>query len=245
MISAPVGFQCPECSRGGQPNVKIIRPSDSFWNSLPVVTRSIIAACVGAFLIAMATGGQLNAAYSFGMSPLLVAQGEWWRLVTSTFLHINIMHILFNMYALLVLGSSLERTIGQARFILIYAFSAFGGSVASFWFSDLLTLGVGASGAVFGLMTATVVVGRALRTDVNQILFWLGLNIVFGFLSPGIDWRAHLGGALVGALVARIIVRSRTTKFTRAQISSMTILGLGLLGLVAIRVSTILSIAGS
>ena len=245
MVSAPVGFQCPDCARGGRSNIKVIRANDGFWNSLPVVTRSIIAACVGTFLIAMATGGQLNAAYSFGMSPLLVAEGEWWRLVTATFLHINTMHILFNMYALLVLGSSLERAIGGSRFSLIYAFSAFGGSVASFWFSDLLTLGVGASGAVFGLMTATIVVGRALRTDVNQILFWLGLNIVFGFLAPGIDWRAHLGGAIIGAITARIIVRSRSIKLTRAQISSLAILGVVLLGLVAVRISAILSTVGN
>lgn len=239
MVNAPVGFQCPECAQGGRSNIRVIRSNDGLWNSLPVVTRSIIAACVGIFLVAAATGGQLHAAYSFGMSPLLVAQGEWWRLVTATFLHINVMHILFNMYALLVLGASLERAIGRSRFALIYAFSALGGSVASFWFSDILTLGVGASGAIFGLMTATIVVGRALRTDVNQILFWLGLNILFGFLAPGIDWRAHLGGAIIGALTARIIVRSRALHFSRAQISSIVLLAVVLLGLIAVRISAI------
>ena len=205
MISVPVGFQCPDCitsTRRMAPRVK--STSDGLWASLPIVTRSIIAVCVIIYGLSwVADLAQVNLA--FGMSPFDVAMGEWWRLLTATVLHASIMHILFNMYAVLVLGASLERVLGPARFAAIYFMSAFGGSVAALWFSDLETISVGASGAVFGLMTATIVVGRRMHIDTSQIMFWLLLNVVIGFLAPGIDWRAHLGGALLGALTARAL----------------------------------------
>jgi len=180
------------------------------WQSLPVVTRSIIAFCIGVYLLTWLTN-LTSAEYQFGMSPVDVALGQWWRLLTATFLHASVMHILFNMYALLVLGASLERVIGGLRFGAIYFMSALGGSVAALWFSGLDTISVGASGAIFGLMTATIVVGRRLHIDTSQIIFWLGLNIVLGFLAPDIDWRAHLGGAVVGALTAYVLAGSGNT----------------------------------
>ena len=147
--------------------------------------------------------GLTAAEYHWGMSAIDVAQGQWWRLMTATFLHASIMHILFNMYALLVLGASLERVLGPARFAAIYVMSALGGSVAALWFSPLNAISVGASGAIFGLMTATIVVGRSMHIDTSQIMFWLVLNVVIGFLAPDIDWRAHLGGAVIGAITSR------------------------------------------
>jgi len=152
-----------------------------------------------------------SAEYQFGMSPVDVAMGQWWRLLTATFLHASAMHILFNMYAVLVLGASLERVIGGLRFAAIYFMSALGGSVAALWFSGLDTISVGASGAVFGLMTATIVVGRRMSIDTSQIIFWLGLNVLIGFLAPDIDWRAHLGGAVVGAITAYALLGSART----------------------------------
>lgn len=216
MISAPVGFQCPECVRGYQqvqPNVVQSRGS-GFWSSLPIVTRTIIGLCIAIYAGCWLSGNLTRVEYDFGMSPIYVADGQWWRLLTSTFLHANLMHILFNMYALLVLGSTLERVLGAARFAAIYFASGLGGSVAALWFAELNTLSVGASGAIFGLMTATIVVGRRLHIDTSQIAFWLVLNVVLGFLVPGIDWRAHLGGAALGAIAAQIVTlrRSANTK---------------------------------
>lgn len=205
MISVPVGFQCPDCINATRRRVRPIKsPNDSLWSSLPVVTRSIIAICVAIYGVAWFTG-LTSAEYSFGMSPMDVAMGDWWRLLTATFLHASLMHILFNMYALLVLGASLERVLGGLRFATIYFMSALGGSVAALMFSEIGTISVGASGAIFGLMTATIVVGRRLHIDTSQIMFWLVLNIVIGFLAPGIDWRAHLGGAFLGAITARAL----------------------------------------
>lgn len=212
MINAPVGFQCPECVAGAQ----VALPKTKFGGSLntvPTVTRAILITCVSIFASSLLMGGF---ALAYGMIPIAIAQGEWWRLLTSTLLHGSILHLLFNMYALYWLGPQLERSLGHIRFAALYVFSALGGSVASYWFSDLRTVSVGASGAIFGLITATIVIGREMRTDVSQLVVLLGINVVIGFLQPGIDWRAHFGGAITGAAVAFIYTKG--TRLNRDQV---------------------------
>ena len=203
MISAPVGFQCPECVAGAQVSLPKSRFGGSF-NTVPKVTRAILVTCISIFVLSLLLG---SFALAFGMIPIAIAQGEWWRLLTSTLLHGSILHLLFNMYALYWLGPQLERSLGHVRFAALYILSALGGSVASYWFSDLRTVSVGASGAIFGLITATIVIGREMRTDVSQLIVLLGLNVVIGFLQSGIDWRAHFGGAITGAAIAFIYTK--------------------------------------
>ena len=203
MISAPVGFQCPECVAGAQVSLPKTRFGGSF-NTVPKVTRAILVTCIIIFVLSLLLG---SFALAFGMIPIAIAQGEWWRLLTSTLLHGSILHLLFNMYALYWLGPQLERSLGHVRFAALYILSALGGSVASYWFSDLRTVSVGASGAIFGLITATIVIGREMRTDVSQLIVLLGLNVVIGFLQSGIDWRAHFGGAITGAAIAFIYTK--------------------------------------
>jgi len=203
MISAPVGFQCPECVAGAQVSLPKTRFGGSF-NTVPKVTRAILVTCISIFVLSLLLG---SFALAFGMIPIAIAQGEWWRLLTSTLLHGSILHLLFNMYALYWLGPQLERSLGHVRFAALYILSALGGSVASYWFSDLRTVSVGASGAIFGLITATIVIGREMRTDVSQLIVLLGLNVVIGFLQSGIDWRAHFGGAITGVAIAFIYTK--------------------------------------
>ena len=203
MISAPVGFQCPECVAGAKVSLPKTRFGGSF-NTVPKVTRAILVTCISIFVLSLLLG---SFALAFGMIPIAIAQGEWWRLLTSTLLHGSILHLLFNMYALYWLGPQLERSLGHVRFAALYILSALGGSVASYWFSDLRTVSVGASGAMFGLITATIVIGREMRTDVSQLIVLLGLNVVIGFLQSGIDWRAHFGGAITGAAIAFIYTK--------------------------------------
>jgi len=220
MISAPVGFQCPECVAGSQ----VALPKTKFggtFNTVPKVTRAILITCVSIFALSLLLG---SFALSFGMIPVAIAQGEWWRLITSTLLHGSILHLLFNMYALYWLGPQLERSLGHVRFAALYVLSALGGSVASYWFSDLRTVSVGASGAIFGLITATIVIGREMRTDVSQLVVLLGINVVIGFLQPGIDWRAHFGGAVTGAAVAFIYTKG--TRLNRDQIHRAGLAGI-------------------
>jgi len=172
----------------------------------PRVTYALIGINVFLFAIQYAQGVN-KVAVEFGMYPVAIAQGgEWWRLFTSAFLHGSFIHIAFNMYVLFFLGPTLERILGHTRFIALYLLAALGGSVASYWFSDIQTVSVGASGAIFGLMGALIVAGRRMRYDIKQVLFLLAVNVAIGFFSPGVDWRAHFGGLVVGAAVAAVMV---------------------------------------
>ncbi len=198
-MSAPVGFMCPDCAG--------VRPASARLAARganrPVVTYALIAINLAVFAVQF-LGGVNDTSVRWGMWPVAIAvNGEWWRLMTGAFLHGGIFHIAFNMYVLLVIGASLERILGHVRYITLYLVSALGGSIASYLFSDLRTVSVGASGAIFGLMGALLVAGR-LRYDIRQILILLVINIAIGFVFPGIDWRAHLGGLVTGAAVAAV-----------------------------------------
>ena len=173
------------------------------------------------FLLQFTIG--INAvAGDWGMWPVGIAVGgEWWRLVTAAFLHGSFLHIAFNMYVLFALGPTLERILGHGRYLTLYVLAALGGGVASYVFSDIRTVSVGASGAIFGLMGALVVAGRRLRYDITQVLVLLGINVVIGFFAPGVDWRAHLGGLVTGAVVAAIMVFPARRHRTAVQVSGL------------------------
>ena len=124
------------------------------------------------------------------------------RALTSGFAHdpTQITHILFNMYSLFVLGTLLEPVLGKAKFLIVYFISLFGGIVGVILFNPIGYSVYGASGAIFGLMGAYLVMLRAVRADTRQMLIIVGINIVLSFL-PGIAWAAHLGGLVIGAAV--------------------------------------------
>lgn len=194
----------------------------------PMVTYVLIGINVLVFLLQLTTGIN-ETANQWGMWPVGVGVGgEWWRLLTAAFLHGSFLHIAFNMYVLFALGPTLERILGHSRYLVLYIMAAIGGGVASYAFSDLRTVSVGASGAIFGLMAALVVAGRRLRYDITQVLVLLAVNVVIGFFSAGTDWRAHLGGLVVGGLVAGIMVapirRHRTAIQTLGVVGILLIL---------------------
>ena len=205
MTAAPVGFQCPECVADGAKVTE--RAQRAISQDRPWVSWGIIAFCAAVFLLQFALGSDRVINY-FGMWPVAIAaDGEWYRLLTSVFLHAGILHIAFNMYVLLVLGPPLERALGHVRFLVLFLLAGLGGSVASFVFSAPTTISVGASGAIFGIMGALVVAGRRLRWDITQVVVLIGINIAIGFVfGSGIDWRAHLGGLVTGAAVAALMV---------------------------------------
>ena len=207
MVQAPVGFQCRECVAAASGRVQ--QPTAVAGGrpiSKPTVTYVLIGLNVAAFLIQFGVGVD-QVAENLGMWPVGIAVGnEWWRLLTSAFLHGSFLHIAFNMYVLFALGPTLERVLGHGRFLVLYLLSAVGGAVASYAFSDIRTLSVGASGAIFGLMGALVIAGRRLRYDITQVVILLAINVVIGFLQPGVDWRAHLGGLVTGVVVSAIFV---------------------------------------
>lgn len=139
---------------------------------------------------------------------VLIATGEVWRLFTAMFLHIGVIHLLFNLYALNALGPLVEGYFGHVRFLLIYLLGGLFGSLASYAFSDAVS--AGASGAIFGLAGAATVYFLRYRENfgargkalLQNMLLVIGINIVFGLSVPGIDNWGHMGGLIGGALVA-------------------------------------------
>lgn len=239
MINAPVGFQCPNCAAISNPRgTRPTQQSVGRFAGIPPVTRWILFACVGIYLFGTLFGTADSLASQFGMWPYAVANGEWWRLITAAFLHAGIFHILFNMYALYILGPGLERFLGSRKFATLYFLSALGGSTLSYWFSNPSTLAVGASGAIFGLLTATIVVGKHLHNDVSQLLVLLAINVVIGF-SGGIDWRAHFGGALIGAAVASIYVKDFHTLNKKLKNVGILLIFISLIVLIIMRSQTL------
>ncbi len=142
------------------------------------------------------------------MWPEAVHHGQWYRLLTAAFLHANIEHIFFNMVILAIVGSPVEAEVGKVRFLVIYLISAFGGSVASYLLSNANVLGLGASGAIFGVMGSYFVLARRRGWDVATIAALIVIELAIGFGSSTIDWRAHLGGVITGAVVTLGLTRS-------------------------------------
>jgi membrane associated rhomboid family serine protease len=136
------------------------------------------------------------------LAPIQVAGGGWWRLVTSGFLHIGPLHLLFNMIALWFIGRDIELVLGRLRFSVLYGASLLGGSAAVMLFGSPTGAVAGASGAIFGLMGALIVLLRRLQLPMTSALVIVGLNVVFSLTFPGISLLGHLGGLVVGAVVA-------------------------------------------
>jgi membrane associated rhomboid family serine protease len=227
MTSAAVGFQCPECVADGRASIPQVRTRlGGAVPRKPYVTYAIIAACVVVFALQYATSQDLTARLEL-WAPAIALNDEYYRLFSVMFVHAGLLHIGFNMYVLWIIGQQLELILGHVRYATLYVVAGLGGSVASFWFSNPLVPSVGASGAIFGLMGAYVIVGRALRADVTQVLVLIGLNVVLGFVVTGTDWRAHLGGLLTGAVVAAIMTYGPTRAKTPALV-------LGVLAVVAV-----------
>ncbi len=136
-----------------------------------------------------------------------VASGAWWQLLTSAFTHSEVIHIAFNMFALYILGPQLERLLGRARFLALYLVSALAASAFVMLFSGAYASTVGASGAIFGMLGAFLLVARKHGGDVRQILILLGANVVITVVgSSFISWQGHLGGLIGGLAVTAALI---------------------------------------
>ena len=211
MKSASIGYQCPGCASDSTPVIKGINrnqfiPSQKNTGVTKFLSISLLIVYVFQFLL----GDVLIA--NFALFAPSVANGKWWLLITAGFLHGSIIHLLFNVYILWVLGSQLESIVGKAKFIIIYFVSLLGGSLASYLFSPFGTYSIGASGAIFGLMGAMLVVGRKRNLDISQITTLVVINVVIGFVISGIDWRAHLGGLAAGGVITWVLLNATLLK---------------------------------
>jgi len=167
-----------------------------------------------------------------------VADGALWQVLTSAFTHVEIWHIGFNMLALWFLGPQLELALGRLRFLALYLLSAIAGSTMVLWFANPFTQTLGASGAVFGLMGALLVLAVKVGGNVSQIGGWLLINAVLTFTFPNISWQGHLGGFLGGVLVAAVIVYSPRQRRGTWQLVGLISVGLLLLAAIAARALT-------
>jgi membrane associated rhomboid family serine protease len=207
MVPAAVGVRCPECA-GRPTGVARFKPRASSRGTAHV-TVTLIAINVVLFGLQVATdpggvGTGLGGSVSSGgwLYGPDVAAGDWWRIVTSGFLHAGVVHLGFNMVALWILGSRFEAYIGPLRFGLIYAAAVVWGSAGALLLSPNAHT-VGASGGVFGLMAAIFVLERQRGISIfGDTGLWLGLNLVITFTIPGISIGGHLGGIFGGALAA-------------------------------------------
>ena len=211
MKPASIGYQCPSCASDSIPLIRGITknrfiPNQKNTPITKLLSISLITAHVFQFLL----GDVLIA--NFALFAPSVANGKWWLLITAGFLHGSIIHLLFNVYILWVIGSQLESIVGNIKFLIIYFVSLVGGSLASYWFSPFGSYSIGASGAIFGLMGAMLVVGRKRNLDISQITTLVVINVVIGFVLSGIDWRAHLGGLATGALITWVLLNATSLK---------------------------------
>ena len=234
MTSAAVGFHCPECIAEAKASARPVKSRlGATVPSKPYVTYSLIVASLIGFGLQY-LGGFDAMIYEYGMLPIAIADGnEYYRLLTSMFLHGSLLHIGFNMLVLWSLGPSIENLLGHVRYATLYLLAGLGGSVASFWFTGAVTPSIGASGAIYGLFGAWVVIGRRLNLDLTQVLGLIAINIVIGFVVPGVDWRAHFGGLITGAIVAAVFVYAPRSGRTAVQV-------VGVLAVVAILVAATL-----
>lgn len=251
MNDAAVGFQCPSCLAEGRKSVRQPtaayggRPSAN-----PALTSIVLIVMNAAVWIAViATGGRSSQLVDWlairarglcsdGDTYLLttevacnagrsatwipgVSDGAFWQLVTSMFTHVEPWHLGFNMLALWVLGPQLEMVLGRARFLAVYLLSGLTGSVAVYWLSAEYGATLGASGAIFGLLGALVVIGFKVGGQVQGLLLWIGINVVITFTLPNVSWQGHFGGLLGGALIAALVVYAPRQRRTTVQAAAL------------------------
>ncbi len=233
MNAASVGFHCPECTKSGKQKVYT---SASMFHSRPWVTQAFLGLNILVFVVSVlmgdglfgqrVAGGLIEDGAAFG--PIIDTQGEWWRIITSGFLHFGLFHIGFNMYALWMLGPPLERSLGRVRFSLVYVACLLGGSFGALLVSPR-ALTAGASGAIFGLMGLMLMASRSTGrsmwdTGLGPVLL---LNFIITFGVRSISVGGHVGGFLVGLLSGWIIFEaSRKVKFPKWSVEAILV-GIG------------------
>ena len=243
-IPASVGQHCPECVAEARKGQKTVR---SALRATAPAVMTIIVLNVVVFVAQNLIPGLTTHFASF---PIAIANGEWWRLLTPMFLHSTgfIFHILMNMYVLYIFGPQVEEAFGTARFVVMYLVAGFFASAASYALGPCSVFGVGASGAIFGVVGVLLIFLYRRRSSqfvagyLRQLLFFVGINAVLGFAIANIDMWAHAGGLLAGVMLGAGFDRGGSPQRTRtAQIvTTLGVIGLGL-AFVAYRTATFAS----
>jgi membrane associated rhomboid family serine protease len=270
MLSASVGFQCPECVKSGNKDVRQARTvfgAQAADGARPVVTISLVVLNFAVYaaelmqhsvvarlsMLSDAMIGPNNGIYLTmpspppGYHPIGVAHGEWYRLITSAFVHIlpnqpplGPLHILFNMLSLWMFGVVLEAQIGRVRFVAAYLLSALGGSVLCYFLTEPYTQSIGASGAIFGLIGLYFVLSRKLHFDplgANRQLIAAVLWLVLA--SRFTSWQGHLGGLVTGIVIGLVFVYAPRARQDRLQTAGLIAILAVLIGATLVRTSAL------
>jgi membrane associated rhomboid family serine protease len=250
MRAASVGHQCPECVAEGRRTQRPARTAfgGGAAGRQGYVTKALIGINVLVMLISTAIGGAQSLAGGRGFGGLMggsnsltqwgavlgyafyspdptargIAAGEVYRLFTAMFIQYGILHLALNMWALWVLGRALEAVLGPLRFAALYLIAGLGGNVAVYVFSSPRVETAGASGAIFGLFAALFVIMRKLGRDTSAVIPLLVINLIFTFTVPGISIAGHLGGMVIGGIVAVILAYAPRTARTAVQVGGCT-----------------------
>jgi membrane associated rhomboid family serine protease len=244
MVFAPVGIKCPDHAGVAQGPARVsqgVRRA-SVEGTGALVTKVLIGINVLVYIATLAqggtigrTGGDLFARWAL-FGPL-VAEGEWWRLITATFLHASLIHLAFNMLFLWWIGAPVEEAIGRARFLLLYLVSGLAGSAGALLFSPN-AITVGASGCLFGILGAALVFERQRNYVLGGgALTIILLNLAITFVIPGISIGGHLGGLVGGALGALALSRLGRTHAIYGRPGVLGIAGVLAVGLASVAVA--------
>ena len=245
---AAVGVICPECmaeQRASQTPAQ--KKAQRRWSapravavdSRPLATYAIIAVTTLVFVVTLIPGFGTTVQNTLlfwapALYPEISGLFEPWRILTAALVHGSFWHLGLNMLALWMIGRSLEPLLGRGRFVTLYLLSAAGGSVGVALLS-FMTPVVGASGAIFGLFGALIVIGRHIGANIAGIAIVLAINLAIGFVpGMGVSWQAHIGGLVVGLIVGFIYIRTRSARQKATQIALLSAVGVGLIALLLI-----------
>jgi membrane associated rhomboid family serine protease len=249
MREASVGFQCPSCIAEGAKTVR--QPTTLAGGAISgregIASMVLIGLNVVGFLLTLATGGNSGSVFQAGamlstsaVTPsgdvlTGVADGDYWRIITSTFLHRDVLHIAFNMYALYLFGPYVERALGITRFIAAYLTVAVMGSVFVYLLSAPNALTIGASGAVFGLFGLALVLLLKAKQDVRTLLVLLGINAFISVAASSISWQGHLGGFLGGVVLGAAFAYAPRDRRGLVQALVFSVVWIAMIGAVVLR----------
>lgn len=204
-----VGMICSDCAMERTAALQRKQSSTAVW-----VTYILIAINLMVYLLQQLLPNYLVIS-SLLYNPLYVEfTGQWWRALTAGFVHdqTNLTHLLLNMFSLWLFGRAIEPALGKIKYLLVYLLSILGGS-AGVWLIGLVTADlnvntVGASGGIFGLFGAFFILTKLRGADMTPIVILIAINLIYGFIVPGISWQAHLGGLLTGLFVTWLLQKA-------------------------------------
>ncbi|MEU7291906.1 rhomboid family intramembrane serine protease [Streptomyces exfoliatus] len=250
MISASVGFQCPDCVRNGSgtghaadANQPRTLAGGKVAGDQHLVTKILIGINLAVYLAVLVLGDRFVdelVLIGYAFSPTLgevvgVADGEWYRLLTAAFLHQEVWHILFNVLGLWVIGGIVEPELGRIRYAALCLLSGLSGSALAYLVAAPNQPSLGASGVVYGLIGAWVVLARRRRHDMRPVVLFVALSLLMTFTRPGISWEAHVGGLVAGALVTYVLVHAPRARRDLVQYGACGLVFLIDLGIVLAR----------